>query len=177
MIFRVARRIALLVLLSAGAFISLSPAEQAPVSTEAVQVIGMASFKNNTKGDLKVDGAVLSFASSNGTASVSVASIEDVVTGRDSERVLGGTVGTLSRLAPYGGGTALSLLRKKLDTITIQYRDLSGGLHGAIFTMPIGEADTIKQALLAGGAHTSVPTTAGLSPSSPAESDGKEQVR
>ena len=52
------------------------------------------------------------------------------------------------------------MFRKKLDTLTIQYRDADGGLHGVIFTMPLGKADTIKKELIAQGAHTSVPTQA-----------------
>ena len=176
MIFKLARMKALPVLLSMSAFIPFGLAQQAPVSTEAVQLIGMAGFNNNSKGHLKVNDGVLSFASSKNNTSIPAGSIDDVVTGRDSERVLGGTVGTLSRLAPYGGGTALSLLRKKVDTITIEYRDSGGGLHGAIFTMPVGEAESIKQALLAGGAHTSIPTIADAGANSPAQSDAREQV-
>ena len=35
-----------------------------------------------------------------------------------------------------------------------QYRDPDGGLHGAIFTMPVGTAEVIKKELVAQGAHT-----------------------
>jgi hypothetical protein len=54
------------------------------------------------------------------------------------------------------------LFRKKVDTLTIQYRDADGGLHGAIFTMPRGKADQIKKELVAQGARTSVPILADL---------------
>jgi hypothetical protein len=60
----------------------------------------------------------------------------------------------------------LPLFRKKLDTLTIQYRDADGGLHGALFTMPRGKADAIKKELVAQGAHTSVPILADLKKSS-----------
>jgi hypothetical protein len=59
--------------------------------------------------------------------------------------------------APYGGGRFLSLFRSKTDTLTIQYRDTDGGLHGAIFTMPVGKADPFKKALVSQGAHTTIP--------------------
>jgi len=68
--------------------------------------------------------------------------------------------------APYGGGRFLSLFRKKIDTLTIQYRDVGGALHGAIFTMPVGAANTIQTELVSGGAHTATtgqPTTDALS--------------
>jgi hypothetical protein len=51
----------------------------------------------------------------------------------------------------------MSLFRTKLDTLTIQYRDADGGLHGAIFTMGAGKADALKKELVAHGAHTSIP--------------------
>jgi len=167
-------------LLSLGTFISIGHAQEAvapaPVSTEAVQVIGLVGIKQNTKGSLKVENGFLRFAYSKGAGDVTVASIQDVVTGADSQRVIGGTVGTISRLAPYGGGTALSLLRSKVDIITIQYRDPNGGLHGAIFTMPVGKAESIKEELLAQGAHTSIPTQAKSTSDSPLQSEAQEQV-
>lgn len=168
-------------LLSLGTFISFSHAQLAPsvtpASIEAVQVIGLTGVKQNTKGNLKVENGALIFASSKTTCEVPAASIQDVVTGADSQRVIGGTVGTLSRLAPYGGGTALSLLRSKLDIITIQYRDPNGGLHGAIFTMPVGKAESIKQALLAQGAHTGIPSQAKSNSYSPLQSEAQEQTK
>jgi len=44
----------------------------------------------------------------------------------------------MSMAAPYGGGRFLSLFRKKIDTLTVQYRDVNDGLHGAIFTTARG---------------------------------------
>lgn len=146
-----------------GPLISVSRAEQAQNETQAVLVIGFAELKEHTKGRLMVVNGALHFTHAKGDADVTAASIEDVVTGNDSQRVMGGTLGTLASLAaPFGSGRALPLLRKKVDTLTIQYRDASGGLHGAIFTMPVGKADAIKNALVAQGARTSVPIMADL---------------
>lgn len=163
-------------LLLLGAFTSFSLAQQPPVSVEAVQVIGLTGVKQNTKGNLKVENGSLTFASSKSTCEIPAASIQDVVTAADSQRVIGGTVGTISRLAPYGGGTALSLLRSKVDIITIQYRDSNGGLHGVIFTMPVGKAESIKTALLAQGASTSIPSQANAAWDSPLQSEAMEQT-
>jgi len=81
-----------------------------------------------------------------------------VVTGADSQRVIHGTMASLGLLAaPYGSGRFMSLFRTKMDTLTITYHDADGGVHGAIFTMPVGKAEEIKKQLLAQGAHTSVP--------------------
>jgi hypothetical protein len=169
-----ARFLSLLLLL--GTIVSLGQTQPAPAETEAVQVIGLAGLKQNTKGSLKVENGSLSFVYSKGNCDLPAASIQDVVTGRDSQRLIGGTVGTISRLAPYGGGTALSLLRTKLDIITIQYRDPNGGLHGAIFTMPVGKAELIKEALLAQGAHTSIPSQAKSTTDSPVEPEAMERM-
>ena len=180
MIARFGRVMLLSLLLSLGAFISISRAQQAPAtpaSIEVVQVIGLVGVKQNTKGSLKVENGSLSFAHSQSNCEVSTASIQDVVTGRDSQRAIGGTVGEISRLAPFGGGTALSLFRNKLDTLTIQYRDSNGGLHGAIFTMPVGQAELIKNELLAQGAHTSIPPQGDSTPDSPPQSEAKEPQR
>lgn len=51
------------------------------------------------------------------------------------------------------------MLRSKLDSLTIQYRDNDGGLHGAVFTMPVGTAEPFKQELIAQGAHTTIHAT------------------
>jgi hypothetical protein len=137
-----------------------SHAQQAQTLSEAVQLIGLADLKENTKGSLTILNATLRFNHANGNADVPIASIEDVVTGRDSKRAIGGTLGTLTLLAPFGSGRVLSLFRTKLDTLTIQYRDANGGLHGAIFTLPVGKAEMIKQELIAKGVHTSIPAEA-----------------
>jgi hypothetical protein len=60
------------------------------------------------------------------------------VTADDSQRVIRGTLGTISMLAPYDSRLASSMMRSKLDTLTIQYRDDHGGLHGMVFTMSVG---------------------------------------
>ncbi len=52
------------------------------------------------------------------------------------------------------------MLRSKIDILTIQYRDDDGGLHGVIFTMPVGAAEPIKQELITQGAHTTIQTAA-----------------
>jgi hypothetical protein len=155
--------------------IRIGRAQQPSTETQAVQVIGFAGLKENTKGRLTVVNGTLRFIYAKGNADVAAVSIEDVVTGKDSQRVIGGTFGTVASLAaPYGSGSALPLLRKKVDTLTIQYRDADGGLHGAIFTMPWGKADPIKKELVAQGAHTSVPIVADLMKSL---TDSREEKR
>ena len=146
-----------------GPLLRIGHAQQAQTETQAVQVIGLAGLKENTKGRLTVVNGTLRFVYAKGNVAVAAVSIEDVVTGKDSQRVIGGTFGTLASIAaPYRSGSVLPFFRKKVDILTIQYRDADGGLHGAIFTMPRGKADPIKKELVAQGAHTSVPNLADL---------------
>jgi hypothetical protein len=155
-------RVALIAITLSFCF-SVSRAQQAQTETGATQLIGIAGLKENTKGKLTVTNGNLHFAHSKGYVDVCAAFIEDVVTVKDSQRLIGGTFGTVASIAaPYGSGSALPFFRKKVDLLTIQYRDADGGLHGAIFTMPRGQADQIKKKLLAQGAHTSEPILADL---------------
>lgn len=139
---------------------SVSQAQQVQTLTQAVELIGLAGLNENTKGNLTVINGTLRFIHSKGNADVAATSIENVVTGTDSQRAIGGTLGTLTQLAPFGSGRVVSLFRTKFDTLTIQYRDAEGGLHGVIFTVPLGKAEMIKQELIAHGAHTSIATQA-----------------
>jgi hypothetical protein len=125
---------------------------------KSVDVIGLVGVKDNTGGALVIDAGKLRFTSPKGTSVIDAASIEDVVTGNDSQRAVRGALGTVSMFGPYGSGRVLSLFRSKVDTLTIQYRDPDGGLHGAIFTMPSGESESFKKELLAAGARTSIPS-------------------
>jgi hypothetical protein len=141
---------------------------------KAVQLTGFTGVKNNVKGTLKVENGQLHFVHGKETSAVSIASMEDVVTGADTQRAVGGTIGTLSMAAPYGSGRFLSLFRKKIYTLTLQYRDVDGGLHGAIFTMPVGEADAIKKQLVAQGARTTIMVEPGTAPASSNNPPSKE---
>jgi hypothetical protein len=134
-----------------------SVAQQPAAGNKVVQVTGLAGVKANTSGNLTLENGSLQFASFAAKVSVPIHSVEDVITENDSQRVFRGTIGTLTMFAPYGSGRFLSLFRSKIDTLTIQYRDTDGGLHGAIFTMALGKADPFKKNLVSQGARTSIP--------------------
>jgi len=149
----------------------LTNAQTPPAGTKVVQITGLTGVKNKTKGVLLVDGSNMRFTHEATKVEVPVGSVEDVITGADSQRFIHGTPGIFLMVAPYGSGRFLSLFRTKLDTLTIKYRDADGGLHGAIFTMPVGKADSMKKDLLAMGAHTTAP----LEPEGTKEPAVKEQ--
>jgi len=121
------------------------------------QVLGLDSLKHNVTGTLAAENGSLVFTKGKKKIVVPAALITEVLTGKDTERAVGGTVGILSMFAPYGGGRFLSLFRTKIDTLAIEYVDTSGGIHGAIFILREGQAAAAKKALLSQGAKTSVP--------------------
>lgn len=129
---------------------------QAP--TKATLVMGVTSLKGNSNGSLTLEKGSLHFVHSKDAIDIPAPSIIDLVTGNDSQRVIRGTAGTISMFGPYGSGRCLSLFRSKLDTLTLQYRDPDGGLHGVIFTLSVGRAELLKQQLIAQGAHTTIET-------------------
>jgi hypothetical protein len=156
--------------LLAGLAIPVANAQQVSGPLKVVQLTGLAGVKDKAKGTLDVENGQLHFVHGKTSSDVNASSIQDVVTGADSQRAVGGTIGIMSMAAPYGGGRVLSLFRTKIDTLTVQYRDADGGLHGAIFTMPVGTAEMIKKELVAQGAHTTPPgelTPAATSSTSP----------
>jgi len=126
---------------------------------KAKHVIGLQSIQHNAKGQVTISKEALTFTSGPTKSDIAISGIEDVQTGIDSQRMIGGTIGTMTLVAPYGSGRFLSLFRQKIDTLTIEYRDPNGGLHGAIFTMKKGLAAPLKAQLVAAGAKASpVPT-------------------
>jgi hypothetical protein len=162
-------------LLLFSALAGLSFAQQAADSVNAVQVVGLSGVKEHAKGTLTVENGNLQFVHSKAKVVVATTSIQDVVTGNDSQRMIHGFVGTLTMFAPYESGRFLSLFRSKLDTLTIKYHDSDGGLHGAIFTMVPGKAEPLKKLLVAQGAHTSIPAQDSSSWSNPKTDLAKEQ--
>jgi hypothetical protein len=170
MVLRSMRTATIAILCIVGFTALPSVAQQPAAGTPAVQIIGLVGVKHKASGTLALESGELQFKDSKGNAKVPVHSIEDVVTDQDSQRVFHGTAGTLTMFAPYGSGRFLSLFRSKLDTLTIKYRDADGGLHGAIFTMAVGKAEPLKKAMVAQGAHTTIPVQ-----DHPASTDAKPE--
>ena len=160
--------------LFAGLVIPVGNAQQASGPVKVVQLTGLAGVKDNAKGTLSVENGQLHFVHGKASSDVSASSIQNVVTAADSQKAVGGTIGLMSMAAPYGGGRILSLFRTKIDTLIVQYRDADGGLHGTIFTMPVGTAEVIKKELVAQGAHTTATGDSTPAPTS-STSPSKEQ--
>src|SRR6266436_2448863 len=125
----------------------------APFSTRVTHLLGFANARDNSTGTLSVQDDSLQFQQ-NGKpgAKVKVALVRDVFLGAESKQV-GGLPMTLGKTAaPFGGGRVVSLFaHKKYDTLSLEYVDAGGGIHGAIFQLAKGQGELVKNELIAQG--------------------------
>jgi len=136
-----------------------TPAATADANPNVRHVIGLATAKKNASGKLTVQGGVLEFKTSTVDDKVPVSSIEDVFIGTEVTQA-GGKKGRAVKVAaiaaPYETGRALPILmRTKVDILTVAFHDAGGALHGAIFALPIGQAEPVREQLIQAGAHAS----------------------
>lgn len=129
---------------------------------DAKCVIGFEDIKPGAKGTLTSLPTGLEFKTGKKQVDINTPSIQDIFTGRESRQDVGGMSGTLVETAiPYGGGRFVSLFSHKVDVLTVEYADSTGGFHGAIFVVSAGKAAVLKDQLIAQGAkvstHVNVP--------------------
>lgn len=128
-----------------------------PFSVRATHLLGFEGTKSNAQGTLSIQDNSLQFQKDGRPAvQVKIAFVQDVFLGGQSKQV-GGVPMTLGKAAvPFGGGRVVSLFaHKKYDTLTLEYVDTNGALHGAIFQLNKGQGDLVRNELVAGGAHVS----------------------
>ena len=128
-----------------------------PFGIRATHVLGFPNTKNNCKGPLTIQDNLLRFQQSGQPlAHVDIASVRHVFLGEERMQVGGLPMKIGKAAAPYGGGRVVSLFaHKKYDTLTLEYVDSDGGVHGAIFQATEGQGDLVKNELLARGASSS----------------------
>jgi len=129
-------------------------AAQSP-GIRVTHVLGLEGASSNAQGNLTIQDKAMQFQKGGGAATqVSIDSIQDVFLGEQSKQ-FGGLPMTLGKAAtPFGGGRVISLFsHKKYDTLTVEYLDINGGLHGAIFQLNKGQGQVIKNELVAKGVH------------------------
>jgi len=131
--------------------------KNSPVGVRATHLIGFEVASHNASGILSLQGDALQFKKSGKPAvEVKIASVQNVFIGGQSKEV-GGLPMTLGKAAvPFGGGRAISLFAHKMyDTLTVEYVDTNGGAHGAIFQMNKGQAEALRNELVAKGVQIS----------------------
>jgi hypothetical protein len=128
-----------------------------PFSIRATHLLGLPNTKNNCKGILSIQSNGLRFQQSGkSVAQVDIASVRDVVLGEESQQVGGVPMKIGKVAAPFGGGRVVSLFaHKRYDTLTLEYVDSNGGVHGAIFQVTKGQGELVKNDLVARGVSSS----------------------
>ena len=128
-----------------------------PFSIHATHVAGLPNIKSNCKGTLSAQDNVLRFQQSGKTvAQVDIASVRQAFLGEESMQVGGLPMKIGKAAAPYGGGRLVSLFaHKKYDTLTLEYVDGDGGVHGAIFQIDKGQGELVRNELVARGVSSS----------------------
>lgn len=102
--------------------------------------MGFEGIANNANGSLSVQGNLLRFQKGNDSpAQIPIDSITNFALGEEDKQV-GGVPLTVTKAAiPFGDGRAVGVVsHKKYDTVTVEYLDPNGGLHGAIFLLDKG---------------------------------------
>jgi hypothetical protein len=151
---------ALLLCSSIGALAQSAPPAlnaNAPFSIRATHLLGLPNTKNNCKGTLSTQDNVLRFQQSGKpVAQLDIASVRDVFLGEEAMQVGGLPMKIGKAAAPYGSGRVVSLFaHKKYDTLTLEYVDSSGGVHGAIFQLKKGQGELMRNELVARGVTSS----------------------
>jgi len=119
----------------------------------STHILGFEGITNNANGSLSLHGNALQFQKGDGSpAQISIDSIRNLALGED-DRQVGGVPLTLTKAAiPFGGGRVVGAFsHKKYDTLTVEYLDSNGGLHGAIFLLDKGQAEVLRSELVAKG--------------------------
>ena len=132
-----------------------SQPQTSPFSIRVTHLLGFAGAPTNANGTLTIEADALQFQKSGKpVVQVRIGSIQNIFLG-DQGKQVGGLPMTLGKAAvPFGGGRAVSLFaHKKYDTLTLEYLDADGGVHGAIFQLNQGQGETLKSELVARGAH------------------------
>ena len=125
----------------------------APFSIRATHLLGLENTKSNCNGTLSIQGDALQFQKcGNPDAQVNIASVRALFLGEESKQVGGLPMKIGKAVAPYGGGRVVSLFaHKKYDTLTLDYVDSDGGVHGAIFEVTKGQGELVRNELVARG--------------------------
>ena len=129
----------------------------APFSIRGTHLLGLQNTKHNCNGTLSIQNNVLQFQpDGKPEVQVNMASVLDLSLGDESKQVGGLPMKLGKAAAPYGGGRVVSLFaHKKYDTLTLEYVDSNGGVHGAIFQLKKGQGELVRNELVARGVSSS----------------------
>ncbi len=137
---------------------SAAPTSKAnpPFSIRATHLLGFPNTKSNCQGTLTTQDNVLRFQQDGkAVAQVEISSVRDIFLGEESIQVGGLPMKIGKAAAPFGGGRVVSLFaHAKYDTLTLEYVDSNGGLHGAIFQLKKGQGELVRNEVVFRGVYS-----------------------
>jgi len=111
-------------------------------SSRAQHLYGLPRIKSGDRGMLRLDAMGLSFAGKSADFSVEWHSIISVSAQNETVELWGSKGRFIRMLIPFSGGLALAAVtHHRVDELTVEFRDSRGGYHGAVFLLPLGEAE------------------------------------
>lgn len=115
-------------------------------SREVQHLYGLPDVKPKDKGSLTISVSGLSFTGKTGSSVIPRRSVIAVSAG-DQRVELWGMKGRILRMAiPNGGGlAAAAFMHHKVDMLTVEFSDLRGGYHGAVFILSSNDVDQALQ--------------------------------
>jgi hypothetical protein len=122
------------------------PARQPPI--QAKVMIGLPGIDSGSYGDLSFTSRTLQFTTQDASIKIAKANILSISDG-DEQVELGGLAGKFARTAiPYGGGYVLgAVAHKKVGLLTVEFIDVSGQYHGAVFLLKSQDSAAVISAL------------------------------
>jgi hypothetical protein len=137
-----------------------------------VNVLGFGDLKPETKGNLLIDRSTMTFTKGKSHAEVPLDLIRSFSIRRDNVALIGGTMGIVAGMAPYGSGQAITMIRPGVDTLTLLYMGEDHAVHGAVLLLPKGKGDKVTGVLVKAGVPPGDYPPAGLASSWQAVSAG-----
>jgi Domain of unknown function (DUF4410) len=116
-----------------------------------VNVLGFGDLKPETKGNLVIDSSRMTLTKGKSHAEVPLDLIRSFSIGRDNVALIGGTMGIVAGMAPYGSGQAITMIRPGVDTLTLLYMGEDHAVHGAVLLLPKGKGDKVTGVLVKAG--------------------------
>lgn len=115
-------------------------------STQAEHIYGFPEIKHNRKGTLTLSTDTLTFSGKSRNASIPRASVTAVSAGYQRVELWGMGGRILRMTIPDGGGlAAATVMHHRVDMLTVEYNDVRGGTHAAVFYLPANQADRVLQ--------------------------------
>jgi Domain of unknown function (DUF4410) len=116
-----------------------------------VNVLGFGNFRPQSKGNLLIDRSAMTFTSSKVDAQVPLDMIRAFSIRHDNVALIGGTMGFVVGMAPYGTGPAITMIRPGVDTLTLLYMGEDHAVHGAVLLLPRGKGEKVTRVLVKAG--------------------------